>query len=86
MIDTNTLYLIIAILVAIVLVVGLVKSDRFRATVKKGKFDLDAGKNPEKSQTRIKKVKGKSEIDVTQKDGHEVEIEEIEGSKITVRK
>ena len=48
-IDTNMLYLGIAVLIAIVLGIGLFKSDRFKATLRKGKLDVDASKNPEKS-------------------------------------
>lgn len=84
-IDTNTLYLGVAFLIAIVIGIGLLKSDRLKATLKKWKLYIDAGKNPEKHQHSMEQVVD-SELDLTQKDGHEVEIKKIKNSTITVRK
>jgi hypothetical protein len=84
-IDTNMLYLGIGGVIALVLIIGLLKSDRFKATVRKGTFDVDAGKNPEKHHHSMEKIDS-SKIDLTQKDGHQVEMKKIKDSKIKVTK
>ncbi|MCX7099592.1 MAG: hypothetical protein NTV43_16995 [Methylococcales bacterium] len=86
MIDTNTLYLVIGGFIAIVIGIGLFKSDTFKAIINKKGMNVEAGKQAKKAQTRIKKVTNKSDIAVAQKDGHEVEIEDIDNSKINVTK
>jgi translation elongation factor P/translation initiation factor 5A len=84
--DTNTLYLVLGGFVAVLFVIGMVNSDVFKAKVTKRGLDIAAGKHPEKDRTRIKNVKNKSDVEVTQKGGHHVEIEDIGESIVKVKK
>jgi hypothetical protein len=73
-IDTNMLYLVIGGFVALVLVIGLLKSDIFRARVTKDGLDVEASKHS-KTVTNIKGIKNNAYVELEQNivDNHSAE-------------
>ncbi|GAB6140848.1 hypothetical protein JCM14076_15770 [Methylosoma difficile] len=69
----------------IVIVVGLLISGKFSAIFTKDKLKITASQRENKDQTAIKNIK-KSNIDVASPKGRNITIEEIDDSKIKIKR
>ncbi len=83
--DTHTLYLVIGGLVAIVLVVGLLKSDRFKAKLTGNGLKVDSG-NYAKTITDISHIKNKAEVyleqDIVKNHSSETTVTDVDNAKV----
>lgn len=70
----------------IVMVLGLLISGKFSAIFTKGKLKIAASQRENKEQTSIKNIKNKSNIDVESPKGRDITIEEIDDSKIKIKR
>jgi len=86
-IDTNMLYLGVVVLIAIVVGIGLFKSDIFKARVTDDGVEVEAGKRPTKTVTNIKKITNNAYVELEQDivDNHSAETHVVDVDNATVK-
>jgi len=76
-------YLIIGGIV--VLIIGIIMSKKFKGKLSSKGLEVETG-NEEKTKTDIKRVKNKSELDIESPEYRDIIIEDIDDSKISIKK
>lgn len=77
------LYLGLAALV-VILIIGM-SSKTFKAQLSKSGLNIDSNKEKEKSNISMKNIKNKSSIDLTSRSDQNVNVEDIDSSKINIK-
>ena len=70
----------------IVIALGLLFSGKFSAIFTKGRLKVEASQRENKEQTSIKNIKNKSSVDVESPKGRDITIEEIDDSKVKIKR
>ena len=82
----NNQYFWYAVFVLIAILIGLFVSKFLKVTVTKDGFSMNANKEGNKDNVIIKKIKNKSDIDLATKLGQNIDIQDIDSSKVKVNK
>lgn len=69
----------------VILILGILMSKKFKGKLSSKGIEVESG-NEEKTSTRVKRVKNKSEIKIDSPENRDIDIEDIDGSKITINK
>jgi len=84
-VDTNTLYLVLGGLVAIVLLTGLLKSDWFKAKLTRKGLKVESG-NYAKTVTTISNIKNKADVnleqDIVENHNSETNVSDVDNAKV----
>lgn len=68
-----------------VLILGIIMSKKFKGKLTSKGIEVESG-NEEKTKTDIKRVKNKSELDIDSPENRDINIEDIDDSKISINK
>ena len=81
-------YLWLGIGAFIVIIIGILSSKRLKAMLSKDGFVIETDKSDglEKDTTSVKKIKSKSDIYVESPDNRNIDVEDVESSKVRIKK
>ncbi len=78
-------YIVIAALIAIVLIIALLNSNKVKAMISKNKFTLNAERTgDDKDNTKVKNIKNNSDVDIKTKKDRGYDIDDVDNSKIKI--
>jgi len=84
----DDLYLWLGIAICIVIVIGILFSKRLKATLSSKGFGIETDQSlkTEKDRTSVKNIKNKSDINLESPENRNIEVEDIENSKVKIKK
>ncbi len=81
----ENVYLYIGIVALIVILIIGLSSKKIRAKLSNKGLEINANKHNKKDNVSVKKVKRKSDIDITTKKDQNIDIEDIDNSNINIK-
>lgn len=82
----NEIYLYIGIGALIIIAIGIMTSKKFKGKLTKKGLSVESDNSTSKDETKIKKIRNQSDLDVESPENRNIDIRDVDNSKIKIKK